>query len=114
METVIYFATCDPEEIRRIRHEYGLTGGMNVNGEVACRLPDETLRRLQEEEASLVQVRRKPEAKPPAPVTRWNGYTSPPRPRKADTGEKKPQRRAPARRKPADARQTDMFNQENE
>ena len=50
METVIYFATCDPEEIRRIRHEYGLTGGMNVNGEVACRLPDETLRRLQEED----------------------------------------------------------------
>lgn len=114
METVIYFATRNIEEIRRIRREYGLTGGMNVNGEVACRLADETLRRLQEEEASLVQIRRKPETKPPAPVTQRNMYISPPRPRNADTGVKKPQRRASMKRKPADARQTDMFNQENE
>lgn len=114
MRTVIYFATGNPEEIRRICREYGLTGGMSVNGEMDCRLPAGTLRRLQEEESGLVQIRRKPETKPPAPAKRRDEYTSPPPPRNAQQGEKKPKHRAPMKRKPADARQTNMFNQENE
>ena len=31
MKTVIYYATPNPDEIRRIRREYGLPDGMNVN-----------------------------------------------------------------------------------
>ena len=66
MKTVIYYATPNPDEIRRIRREYGLPDGMNVNGETECNLPAETLERLKEEiRRGTVQVRRKPDIKPP-------------------------------------------------
>ena len=68
MRTVVYFATCSPEEIRRIRREYGIPPGMSVNGETECRLTEETLKGLQAEaERGLVQIRRKPDMPPPLP-----------------------------------------------
>lgn len=111
MKTVIYYATPNPDEIRRIRREYGLPDGMNVNGETECNLSTETLERLQEEiRRGTVQVRRKPDIKPPTPIAQRNRYISPPRPRNTDGSEKKPKRRTPVKRKPADVRQTNMFN----
>ena len=93
MKTVIYYATPNPDEIRRIRREYGL--------------PD----RLKEEiRRGTVQVRRKPDIKPPTPIAQRNRCISPPRPRNTDRSEKKPKRRTPVKRKPADVRQTNMFN----
>ena len=77
MKTVIYYATPNPDEIRRIRREYGLPDGMNVNGETECNLSTETLERLQEEiRRGTVQVRRKPDIKPPTPIAQRNRYIS--------------------------------------
>ncbi len=114
MRTVVYFATCSPEEIRRIRREYGIPPGMSVNGETECRLTEETLKGLQAEaERGLVQIRRKPDMPPPLPPPekrRMPRRTMP----QGQREEEKPRRAAQKRRRPENGAQLKMFDQNQE
>ena len=61
MKMTIYFATSNPETIRRIRAKFGIPQiGMTVNGEQVADIKDEDLPLLQEvEKLGFIQIRNK-------------------------------------------------------
>ena len=61
MKMTIYFATSNPDTIRRIRAKFGMPQtGMSVNGEQVADIKDEDLPLLQEvEKLGFIQIRNK-------------------------------------------------------